>query len=287
MSRTVTIECRFPVAPSEVYGAFAREDQLRQWFAEHARVSFEQGTFEFWGGYTPGAPDRAVSRLIDHEAGSRLRFEWTLRGEPTEVTVECAGEGKETRLTVSQTLPPRPFGEPSLADFWTLSLENLRRFLLGVSDVVFCDYSTPPHGGVKQEIDVNGEPGQVFRALIEPAELERYLATKATVEPKVGGRYDLGWGAGPIKILDLEPRRKLSYSWQYGDDPETIVTWTLDGSGGRTRLTLVHNGFAPDRHTEDYRTGWLKFMNELKSMVEIGPSWVSAKLHNPDHEEER
>jgi hypothetical protein len=92
----------------------------------------------------------------------------------------------------------------------------------------------------------------------------------------VGGKYDFGWSGGPINILEIEPGRKLSYSWHYGDDPETIVTWALEGSEGGTRLTLVHSGFAPDRPTHDYTTGWHKFVNDLKSMIEIGSSWTEA-----------
>ena len=93
-------------------------------------------------------------------------------------------------------------------------------------------------------------------------------------------------GAGPIRILEIDPPRKLAYSWQYDPDGETAVHWTLEESGGRTRLELLHDGFDADRLVEDYRTGWLKFLNEIKSMVEIGPDWKPSKLGSPDHEEE-
>jgi hypothetical protein len=45
-------------------------------------------------------------------------------------------------------------------------------------------------------------------------------------------------------------------------------------SEGGTRLTLVHCGFAPDRPMDDYATDWHKFVNDLKSMIEIGSSWM-------------
>jgi uncharacterized protein YndB with AHSA1/START domain len=75
------------------------------------------------------------------------------------------------------------------------------------------------------------------------------------------GEYDFGWeGGGPIKILELEPNHKLTYSWHYED---TVVTWILEDSEGGTRLTVVHSGFAKDRSTDDYTAGWLKFINSL------------------------
>ena len=286
MSRTIKIECRYAAKPAEVFEAFTKPESLTEWFAECARVDLGKGLFEFWGRYTPRAPGEPVSKLVGYEAGSSLRFTWAIDGADTPVAIEMATADEGTLVTIAHEVPKRGKGEASVADFWSLALENLRRFLLGMSEVVWCDYSNPARGSVGLEIDINSDPDAVFRTLIEPAELERYMATKATVEPRVGGQYDVGWGVGPIKILELDTPNKLSYSWKHGEDGETVVTWSLEGSGDRTRLTLVHNGFTADRYSEDYRTGWLKFMNDIKSMVEIGASWKAAKLDNPDHEEE-
>jgi len=135
-------------------------------------------------------------------------------------------------------------------------------------------------------------PKEVFTGLIDPQQLERYLADKATVEPRVGGKIDFGWEGGqgrakggchgPIKILELEPDHKLSYSWLFQE--ETVVTWVLEDSEGGTRLTLVHSGFGKDRSTDDYTCGWWKFINSLKSMLEIGESWQEAKAEKSDGE---
>ena len=113
----------------------------------------------------------------------------------------------------------------------------------------------------------------------DPAELDRYISNNADVEPVVGGKIDFGWGAGPIHLLTVDSGRQVSYSWQYGDDPETVVTWRLEESQGGTRLTLVHSGFASKRTMEDYSTGWYFFVNSLKSMIEIGASWKKAMVH--------
>jgi len=53
------------------------------------------------------------------------------------------------------------------------------------------------------------------------------------------------------QVLEIEPRRKLVYSWkggsddnpEYGSKLDTVVTWTLTPVAGGTRLSMVHTGF--------------------------------------------
>ena len=57
----------------------------------------------------------------------------------------------------------------------------------------------------------------------------------------------------------------------------TVVRWELDGSQGRTHLTIVHSGFGADRRTEGYQLGWMEFLASLKRMHEVGPAWAPVK----------
>ena len=125
---------------------------------------------------------------------------------------------------------------------------------------------------------IDAPPEAVFQALIEPAQLDRYIADQATVEPHIDGRYDFGWGDGPQKILELVPNQTLAYSWSFPGEPATIVSWELEGSGGRTRLTLVQSGFGPDRTNDDYQSGWLSFLVRIKQLVETGAAWQKPVL---------
>jgi len=71
----------------------------------------------------------------------------------------------------------------------------------------------------------------------------------------------------------------LAYSWRHswddGAGPEaTAVRWELEGSQGRTHLTIVHSGFGGDaRKTDGYQLGWLEFLASLKRMHEVGAGW--------------
>src|ERR1700693_2512626 len=73
-------------------------------------------------------------------------------------------------------------------------------------------------------------------------------------------------GYGLFKILELVPNQRLAL--MDDDNPEAeshnVLTWTLEGGQGRTRLTLVHSGFAPDTDNSGIDTGWLKFMKSIK-----------------------
>jgi len=141
--------------------------------------------------------------------------------------------------------------------------------------VVRLDYAADMRGDIQHSVVIDAEPEAVFRALIEPEQINRWIASNAVVEPRVGGHYDLGWGMGPELIVDLVHNERLVLTDEESPDgpPPTVKTWTLASSGGRTTLTLVHSGFAPDTDNSGLYKGWLSYMSWLKSMVEPGPSW--------------
>ena len=60
------------------------------------------------------------------------------------------------------------------------------------------------------------------------------------------------------------------------------TTQTRRNNEGGTRITMVHSGFAKDRLTDDYTAGWFKFINSLKSMVEIGDPWREVQVESSD-----
>jgi len=141
-------------------------------------------------------------------------------------------------------------------------------------------------GEVRLDITAAVSPEVVYRALTEPDQLSRWMmADNATVEPAVGGRYDLGWPEGwgrPLAIVDLEPDKRLTYSWADPAIEGTVVTWELEGSHGATRITLVHSGFGAEAASQGgYYGGWADFLVRLKWMVEKGAAWVGPKWVAP------
>ena len=277
MSNSFQIQITLPATPKRLFEAWTSE--LAQWFAEYADVSLGEKRYDFWGRFTPEAPDRERGhhRLLHLEANHQFEYEWRILDQQTQVKMTFVPRGGLSVVSITQDGVPKSHDISSYTfeDFWYLSLENLRRHLDGKRPV-FCDFSKPMVGDIHHSVEIDGTREAVWEALIKPEQLERWIASNATVEPVVGGRYDFGWGGvGPVKILELIPNEKLAYSWPEGDTP-TVVTWTLEDSGGRTRLTLVHSGFAPDKATGGINAGWLNFASWVKSIVEYGPSWTPA-----------
>lgn len=286
MNKRIDIKLIVAAEPQRVFHALTSMQELARWFCEYAEVSLEARCYDFWGRFTPEAPerDRGHHSLLALEADRRLTFSWHLHEAETLVDVRLEGQDESTHVSLVHVGVPAPEpGEAHLADFWALSLENLRSWVERGVVGPRCDFSLAPRGDVYLSIDVTAPRQAVYDALIRPDELERYIATRAAVEPHTGGRYDFGWEkGGPIKILELVPEERLSYSWTYEDQPETVVTWTLEGSGGKTRLTLVHSGFAQDRKNGGYHAGWLKYMNRIKNLVEVGDRWQQPTLYVTD-----
>lgn len=263
-----------------VYHALTQTQALKSWFAEHADVDLQANRYAFWGKYTPSAPNKAAGQhqVIDYTRNQQLAYRWIIDGIHLDINYRLLPMTNGTRLYLTHTMEKHP---PSMTvgfeDFWFLSLENLRRHLDGKTPVLL-DYTSMKLGDFEVSVEIDGEAAAVFHTLTDNDALERWIASQANVEPKIGGTYDVGWGdGGPIKIVDLVPNAKLAYSWEpYHTYPETVTTWTLKESGGKTRLTMVHSGFNPDDDAKGLIGGWLNFLSWVKSIIEYGDAWHPA-----------
>lgn len=287
MDELYRLQVTIAADPASVYNALTSAEALETWFAESAEVDLQARRYYFWGRYTPETPDQEQGRheIIAAEQDSLLRFAWPLEGVATEVEYRLHprdGATLSTILTVTHTGCGRDTSAPCASeDFWFLVLENLRRHVEGRQVHSRFDFHTlNSQEDIRHEIEIDAPADVVFSKLVEPAELNRWIAYNAAVEPQVGGTLDLGWAEGySSKILEIEPPSKLVY----GLASSQIVTWTLEGSGGKTRLLIVHSGFDPDTVPGE-RLGWLNFITWIGSMSEVGPSWQSPLcLVNKDY----
>jgi uncharacterized protein YndB with AHSA1/START domain len=274
MTTSYTLRGFIAAPPAAVYAALTQQPALESWLAEHAEINLADGVIGFWGRFTPEG-ERGKQRLIAFEPESRLSFAWTFQSTRTVIDVELEPSGSGTALTFTHSsVPERPSGYSAwVRDYWLMSLANLASYAEGREPGPKCDFTAFKPGEVRADVEIGARASEVFAALIDPAQLNRWIADKAEVEPEVGGRIDFGWDHGPVKLLELDPDSVVAYSWQHTDGPpETVVRWELAGSAGRTHLTIVHSGFG-DRPTDGYQLGWLEFLGTLKRMLEIGESW--------------
>ena len=127
------------------------------------------------------------------------------------------------------------------------------------------------------ELDLPHSPPKVWRALTEPALLAEWLLPVVGLELEPGTAFTLnsqpypGWdGIVHCRILEIEPQRKLSYTWVVGDmGLDTIVTFTLAPTASGTRLSLVQSGFKTDQKKNwgGARYGWRMMGGKLVDLL--------------------
>jgi uncharacterized protein YndB with AHSA1/START domain len=275
--QSYTLRVSIGASPEAVYAALTDAAAVRAWLAEHAEVSVGEQVFEFWGRYTPDG-ERGRQRLLSVEPGRGLSFSWILQGAVTEVGIALEPRDGSTALTLTHAgVPARAPGGAWVRDMLMLALANLASYCEGRGLAPMCDFTAPRAGEVRAGVDIGVPQAEVFAALTDPEQLNRWIAEQAEVEPHVGGRYDFGWDHGPVKILELEPDRVLAYSWEDttsdGRADASVVRWELAGSEGQTHLTIVHSGFSAGRAVDGYQLGWQEFLVSLQRMLEIGTAW--------------
>lgn len=290
MTEGWTHDFSFPIpAPAaRIFAALTTESELEQWFAEHVRVDPKPGgAFRFWGRHTVGTPEEsdATGTIADIVPDARLAFAWPLFGVSTRVTITLASEtgadGPKTTVAVQHVLAagidqPRP--KELVDDWWRFVLGNLTVHVTGSGEVLRPDFADP-RPEIRLSITIDAPRERVFRALIEPEALNRWLAKSATVEPRVGGRFDLGWkedagvghGGPAMEIREFVPNERLAIAWPdwRGDAsvPVQTVTWLLEPDGERTKVTLVHAGFIRTVDLSDYPFGWGCFLVEMAKVA--------------------
>jgi len=285
MSWTHEHSWKVAAPPARVFSALTDASELTRWFAEHADVSLGTGGhYRFWGKHTLGAPagPDATQQLTRLEPGRALGFSWTLHGVATIVTITLATEADGTRLTLHHEVKddlPVPRQHELIDDHWRFAFGNLSAHLSGDGGIVLPDY-TDPAPEVRLSIEIDAPREAVFRALIEPELINKWIGQGSTVvDPRQGGRYDLGWKyqvdgrdveGGPTTILEIVPNEKLVLDWPdwRGDKSVTgqKIGFYLESAGQGTRVTLVHSGFGRTADLGDYPFGWVYFLGQLRGV---------------------
>lgn len=285
-----TFSWALPATPEAVFAALTEPEQLKAWFADDVDIEpREGGAFRFWGRHVYGAPKVGAQRLTRFEPGQALAFTWELHGQPSEVTLEVSPGDPEKNPGGATVSGRHAFAEaPAIGraremvdDHWRIANGNLAAHLAGGQGLMRVDFADPqPEVRVSTLIDAPVE--KVFKAFIEPELLAKWSGAPAPViEPHAGGRYEYGWSyevdgrqvtSGPTRILEYEENRRLVTDWpDWRGDPAVPVqriTWLFDDLGGKTRVTVVHDGFVRAVDISDYPFGWGGFGEMLKKIFE-------------------
>jgi uncharacterized protein YndB with AHSA1/START domain len=125
------------------------------------------------------------------------------------------------------------------------------------------------------EFDLPHSPEKVWRALTDSALLAQWLLPVIDLKLEQGAAFTFktqpypGWdGTVNCRFVEIEPQRKLSYTWAV-PFLDTVVTFTLTPSPSGTRLSLVQSGFKPDQKRESggARYGWKMMGGKLVDLL--------------------
>jgi uncharacterized protein YndB with AHSA1/START domain len=127
------------------------------------------------------------------------------------------------------------------------------------------------------EFDLHHPPEKVWRALTDPVLLAEWLLPVFDLELEPGAAFTFktqpypGWdGSVNCRILEIESRRKLSYTWVVGGmELDTVVTFALAPTASGTRLSLVQSGFRPEQKQNwgGARYGWKMMGGKLVDLL--------------------
>jgi uncharacterized protein YndB with AHSA1/START domain len=264
-----------PAPVKVVYEALTDPAALRVWLAEHAEVNLP-GRYEFWGRFTPDGAE--PHQRVLHVDERTIRFAWTLDGVETTAQFELAEDEDGTLVTLSQT--DLPSFEEILADtagprgalqtFWSLAIANLADYLAGRELTPKCDFTSSE---LHASVVIDAAPDEVFDSMIQPEQFRKWFGANVDIEPYVGGRFAMGGfelDPGGARFVEFEPGRKATLLFA---DNET-TSWELEGSDGKTRLTVVHSGFDPTNPPYPGWAGWLGGIATLRRYHEL-PRWRS------------
>ena len=125
------------------------------------------------------------------------------------------------------------------------------------------------------EFDLQHAAEKVWRALTDPILLAEWLLPVIDLNLEPGAKFTFktqpypGWdGMVHCRTLEVEPRKKLSYTW-VAAGIDSVVTFTLTPIASGTRLSLVQSGFRPDqkKNLGGARYGWKMMGGRLVDLL--------------------
>src|SRR4051794_40360872 len=134
--------------------------------------------------------------------------------------------------------------------------------------------TTPATRSVVIEREMPFPPEKVWRALTEGALIKEWLLDN-DFQPVVGHRFKFrnkpmpDWdGAIESEVIVVEPKKKLSYSWN-ALGLESVVEFTLVATNSGTLVRMEQSGFRPDQQAayNGAKYGWQSFIGGLEKVV--------------------
>ena len=138
--------------------------------------------------------------------------------------------------------------------------------------------TTNPHRFISGEALVDAPVSEVWEAWTTEDGIRSFFAPECTVDLRVGGKFELLFlpdaepgqrGAEGCRFLAIQPEKMLSFTWNAPPHlPEARSQWThvvvrfFEAEGGRTRVTLRHDGWGEGGEWDEafayFEKAWLE-----------------------------
>ena len=112
---------------------------------------------------------------------------------------------------------------------------------------------------LKQKVIVPAEPDEVYNAIIDGKKHSDFTGSKATLDPKVGGKFTAWEGYIFGKYIELEKGKKIVQEWSTTEWPKSyppsIFELKFKKVQGGTEIEMTHSK-VPEEQADDYEQGW-------------------------------
>jgi len=140
--------------------------------------------------------------------------------------------------------------------------------------------ATKPSLTLKRRLNAPAE--KVYAAWTDPQKLVNWFGpdsgpvTKAQVDLRVGGRYDIGFHTedgeyhevgGLYREVVENEKLVFTWAWHTMKERESLVTITIKRDGDGAILTLHHEKFFDQAARDGHEGGWTGTLNKLEKML--------------------
>lgn len=112
---------------------------------------------------------------------------------------------------------------------------------------------------IRQKVSVPASPEEVYQAFVDPKKHTAFTGSKATSNPKVGGRFTAWDGYISGKNVELERGKRIVQEWVTTEWPKNYppsrLELTFEEAKGGTEISMVHSN-VPAEQKEELKEGW-------------------------------
>jgi len=119
---------------------------------------------------------------------------------------------------------------------------------------------------IKKKVIVPATPEQIYEAFIDAKKHTEVTGSKATSNPKVGGKFTAWDGYIYGKHLELEKGKRIVQEWITTDwaegYPPSRLELTFTKTSGGTEISMVQSN-VPEEQADEFIEGWNEFYWKL------------------------